>query len=107
MPATQAAPSCLCPTFPGTPRSVLDAAFLCWALDRDASTVSAQKQVYDAFCTLPLKPAAGAIVEAPDGVVAYGAELALRQGAGPASPSAEQQQRQPLLAGGGASSDLA
>ncbi|KAL4436975.1 hypothetical protein ABPG75_004114 [Micractinium tetrahymenae] len=93
--------------------NVLDAVFLCWALDRDASTVSAQKEVYDAFCALPLKPAAGAVVEGPDGRVAYGAELAVRPAA-PAvpaaplgSPSADQQQRQPLLAGRDPSVDLA
>ncbi|KAL4430546.1 hypothetical protein ABPG77_005786 [Micractinium sp. CCAP 211/92] len=88
--------------------NVLDAAFLCWAMDRDASTVSAQKDVYDAFCALPLKPAAGAVVEGPDGRVSYGAELtALRDGASPASPSGDRQQRQPLLAGGAASVELA
>lgn len=87
---------------------MLDAAFLCWAMDRDASTVSAQKDVYDAFCALPLKPAAGAVVEGPDGRVSYGAELtALRDGASPASPSGDRQQRQPLLVGGAASVELA
>lgn len=87
--------------------SVLDAAFLCWALDRDANTVTVHKEVYDAFCALPLKPASGAVVEGPDGRVLYGAELAVRRAQPPASPSADQQQRQPLLAGRDASAEMA
>lgn len=49
--------------------SVLDAVFICWAIDRDASTVS-HPEVYEVFAAVPLK---GAVVEQPDGHVHYGA----------------------------------
>ncbi|GAB4819018.1 hypothetical protein N2152v2_006064 [Parachlorella kessleri] len=53
--------------------SVLDACFVCWAIDRDSQTVS-QPQVYEVFMTVPLKTPQGAVVQQPGGDLAYGAE---------------------------------
>lgn len=46
---------------------------MCYALDRDAQTVS-QQEFYEAFMAVPLKPAAGAVVENPEGGLAFGAQ---------------------------------
>lgn len=48
---------------------VLDATFVCWALDRDMHTVS-HPEVYDVFAAVPLP---GAVVQQPGGGVAYAA----------------------------------
>lgn len=98
--------------------SVLDATFISWAMDRDASTIS-QPEVHNEFAALPLKTATGAVVENPGGQVAYGAELAIVDATSAAAANAaehgrgpdphlgpsdnagdeQQQQRVPLLAG--------
>eukprot|EP00887_Chlorella_sp_A99_P002136 scaffold21.g2136.t1 len=49
--------------------SVLDAAFVCWAIDKDSQTVS-NVAVHEVFQTVPLP---GAAVEQPDGDIHYGA----------------------------------
>lgn len=49
--------------------SVLDAVFICWALDKDSQTVS-HPEVYAVLETVPLP---GAVVEQPDGGIMYGA----------------------------------
>lgn len=49
--------------------SVLDAVFICWAIDRDSQTVS-HPEVYSVFQTVPIP---GAVVEQPDGDIQYGA----------------------------------
>lgn len=76
--------------------SVLDACFICWALDRDSAAVS-KPEVHAAFGAVPLKPAAGVAVEQPGGGLAYGAT----QGAAVGVPAGDEeaQQRRPLLAG--------
>ena len=76
-------------------RSVLDACFICWALDRDSSAVS-RPEVHAAFSAIPLKPAAGVAVEQPGGGLAYGATQAAAGGV-PVGDE-EAQQRLPLLA---------
>ena len=43
--------------------------FICWAIDRDSQTVS-HPEVYAVLQTVPLP---GAVVEQPDGGIAYGA----------------------------------
>lgn len=48
--------------------AVLDAAFVCWALDRDAQSVS-HPEIAQAFDAVPRK---GAVVEQPGGGLAYG-----------------------------------
>lgn len=49
--------------------SVLDAVFICWAIDKDSHTVS-HPEVYAVLETVPVP---GAVVEQPDGGIAYGA----------------------------------
>lgn len=49
--------------------SVLDAVFVCWAIDLDSQTVS-QPDVYAIFMAVPVP---GRVVEQPDGNIAYGA----------------------------------
>ena len=49
---------------------VLDAVFLCWAIDKDSQTVS-NPQIYEVMETVPL-PNAGAVVQQPDGGLEYG-----------------------------------
>jgi hypothetical protein len=51
--------------------SVLDATFVCWAIDKDSQTVS-HPEVFAVFETVPLK--GGAVVEQPDGELRYGHE---------------------------------
>lgn len=48
---------------------VLDAVFVCWAIDKDRGEASAFEQVEEAFESLPL----GRPVTLPDGSIAYGA----------------------------------
>lgn len=50
--------------------SVLDATFVCWAIDKDSHTVS-HPEVYEAFLAVPLPP--GAVVQHPGGGMVYGA----------------------------------
>ena len=49
---------------------VLDAVFLCWAIDKDSQTVS-NPQIYEVMETVPL-PNSGAMVQQPDGGLEYG-----------------------------------
>ena len=44
--------------------------FVCWAIDKDSQTVS-HPEVYAVFEAVPLP--AGAVVQQPDGDLAYGA----------------------------------
>lgn len=90
--------------FGGILLNVLDAVFLCWALDKDANTISKQ-EVWEVFSAVPLKPATGAVVQQPGGDMSYGAEVAMTPATG-AAPRAnadgevadeQQQQLQPLL----------
>ena len=55
-------------------RQVLDACFVCWAIDRDAHALS-QPDIAAVFAVVPLP---GAVVAQPDGGVAY----ARQEGAG-------------------------
>lgn len=48
--------------------SVLDATFVCWAIDKDSQTVS-HPEVFAVFESVPMK---GAVVEQPDGELRYG-----------------------------------
>ena len=49
---------------------VLDAVFICWAIDKDSQTVS-NPEIYAVMQTVPLP--AGAVVQQPDGDIQYGA----------------------------------
>lgn len=51
------------------PTTGCPAVFVCYALDRDSATIS-QPAVYAVFAAVPLP---GAVVEQPDGGMAYGA----------------------------------
>lgn len=61
------------PTGPCSP-----AVFICWAIDRDSQTVS-HPEVYAVLQTVPLP---GAVVEQPDGGIAYGAGQQQQRGDG-------------------------
>ncbi len=91
---------------------VLDACFVCWALDRDSSAVS-KPEVHSAFEAVPvqpLQPATGVAVQQPGGGLAYGAASERAAGAraaaplaasGPARDEEAAQQLRPLLSGAG------
>lgn len=53
--------------------SVLDATFVCWAIDKDSNTIS-HPDVYEAFMAVPLPP--GPVVQQPGGGMVYGAPQA-------------------------------
>lgn len=52
--------------------NVVDAAYICFAMDRDAGTVS-RHDVHDVYVALPSNKAPGGVVEQPGGTFAYGA----------------------------------
>ena len=70
--APRPAPPLLAPPLPST------AVFICWAIDRDSQTVS-HPEVYSVLQTVPLP---GAVVEQPDGGIAYGAGQQQQRGVG-------------------------